>query len=168
MLNLILHVPDAPHPIGQPVPVGIEVRNASDQPVWIIGILEGSEAGFRYPYYQPTITGPEPLPEPDQLLHFGNVAPLRLGDFHRLASGASFDHTQPVHGAHYHPIRAFRSFHLPAPGKYRLQLTLSTLSQDATEWLGVMETPDKDAILDRLADVPRLKIVSNVAEVEAP
>ncbi len=166
VLNIILHVPDAPQPTGQPVPVGIEVRNASDQPVWIIGVLEGSEAGFRYPYYQPTITGPEPLPEPDQLLHFGNVAPLRLDDFHLLAPGALFDPTQPVHGAHYHPLRAFQSFRPPVPGRYTLQLTLSTESQDPAEWLGIIETPDKDAILDRLADVPRLKIVSNAVEVE--
>lgn len=166
-LQVILHVPDAPQPVGASVPVRVEVRNTSDWAVWMVGVLEGSEVGFRYPHYLPTITGPEPVPEPEGLPHFGNVVPLRLDDFHRLAPGESFDPTEPIHGAHYQSLLTFAQFRPPAPGRYTLQLTLSTESQDATEWLGITETPDKEAILARLADVPRFRIESNPAVIEA-
>lgn len=164
-LDVILHVPESPHPVGASLSVQVEVRNVSDRPLWMIGVLEGSEVGFRYPHYRPTVTGPEPISEPEALPHFGNVAPLRLDDFHRLAPGESFDPTRPVHGAHYHPLLTFTSFRPPGPGRYTLQLTLSTESRDPTEWLGIIETPNKAAILDRLADVPRLRITSNEAVV---
>lgn len=165
-IDVVLHVPDEPQPRGRAVPVRIEVRNTSDEPVWIIGVLEGSEAGFRYPHYTPAIEGPEPIPEPEQLPHFGNMAPLLLDDFHRLEPGASFDPTRSIHGAHYHPIHAFHPFRPSAPGRYTVQLTLSTESQDPAEWLGVIETPDKAAILDRLAEVPRLRVASAPVTVE--
>jgi len=165
-LQVTLHVPDAPQSVGALVPVRVEVRNTSDRAVWMVGVLEGSEVGFRYPHYLPTITGPEPVPEPEGRPHFGNVAPLRLDDFHRLAPGESFDPTEPLHDAHYHPLLTFAQFRPSAPGRYTLQLTLSTKSQDATEWLGIIETPDKEAILARLADVPRLRVESNAASVD--
>lgn len=166
LLDIVVHVPEGPQPVGQRMPVRVEVHNASDRPVWIVGVLEGSEVGFRYPHYLPTIEGPEPVPDPEGLPHFGNMAPLRLDDFYRLAPGASFDPTEPLRGAHYHPLHTFAAFRPPAPGRYTLRLTLSTESQDATEWLGIIETPDKEAILDRLAKVPRLRVESNAATVE--
>lgn len=164
-LAVVLHVPATPQHTGALVPIRVEVHNQSTDLVWIIGVLDGSEAGFRYPHYTPTIEGPAPLPTPEGMPHFGNVAPLRLDDFHRLAPGASFDPTEPIHGAHYYPLRLFQSFRPSQPGRYTVQLTLSTESQDAAEWLGIMETPDKDAILARLAEVPRLRVESNAVVV---
>ena len=165
-IDIVLHVPEAPQQAGTLVPVQVEVHNTSDQPVWIIGVLEGSEVGFRYPHYTPTIEGPEPVPEPEGLPHFGNVAPLLLDDFHRLEPGTSFDPTKSVHGAHYHPLHAFQTFRPPVAGRYSIQLSLSTESQDAAEWLGIIETPDKDAILARLADVPRFRVTSPPVTVD--
>ena len=165
LLDLFLHVPEASQSVGASIPVRVEVRNASDRPVWIVGVLEGSEVGFRYPHYLPTIKGPERMPEPEGLPHFGNVAPLLLDDFHRLDPGDSFDPTQPAHGAHYHPLHTFSPFRPPAPGRYTLQLTLSTTSDDPAEWLGIIETPDKAAILAHLAKIPRLRVASNTAVV---
>ncbi|NBB72203.1 MAG: hypothetical protein GVY35_00830 [Bacteroidetes bacterium] len=43
---------------------------------------------------------------------------------------------------------------------------LSTESQGPTEWLGIIETPDKAAILDHLAEVPRLRVASAPVTVE--
>lgn len=170
LFEVWLHVPETSPSVGHALSVQVEVRNVSDQPLWIVGVLEGSEAGFRYPHYLPTIAGPAPVPDPEGLPHFGNVAPLRPDDFHRLAPGERFDPTRSVHGAHYHPLHAFAPFRPPAPGRYTLQLTLSTESHDPTEWLGIVETPDKAAVLARLADVPRLRVASNevVVRVEPP
>jgi hypothetical protein len=165
-IEIVLHVPEEPQQAGERVPVRVDVRNTSSQPLWIIGVLEGSEVGFRYPHYLPSITGPEPIPEPEQLPHFGNVAPLLLDDFHRLEPGASFDPTRSIHGAHYHPLHTFQAFRPPVAGRYTVQLTLSTESHDPTEWLGIIETPDKAAILDRLAEVPRLRVASAPVTVE--
>jgi hypothetical protein len=53
---LVLRAPAGPQPLGQPVPVIIEVRNASRSGVWMVGVIDGSEQGVRYPRYRPSVT----------------------------------------------------------------------------------------------------------------
>ena len=165
-LVVALTVPTKPQIVGAPVPISIEVRNVSAHPLWMVGVLDGSEMGFRFPHYLPHITGPKPLPPPEGLPWCGNVAPLRLQDFHRLLPGEGFDPTAPQHDASYLPLVTFANFCPSSPGCYELRLTLSTESQQNDDWLGILEYPGKTKVLERLAQVPRLRIESNVAMVE--
>src|SRR4051794_21741743 len=84
--------------VGEPTRVAIELRNISARPVWMVGVLDGSETGFRFPHYGPMVEGPGPHPELE-LPWCGMVAPLRLEDFRRLAPGEGFDPCDPVGGA---------------------------------------------------------------------
>ncbi len=56
MLDLVLYGPEGPQPVGRPAPIQVEVRNTGAREVWIAGVLDGSEAGLRYPHYLPSVT----------------------------------------------------------------------------------------------------------------
>ena len=165
-LAVILNATIQPHSVGAPVYVSVEVRNISNRPLWMVGVLDGSEIGFRYPHYQPVIAGPEPLPAPE-LGDCGNVAPLRLSDFRHLVPNEGFDPTDARDGAGYLPLRTFTNFRPPVPGRYELRLIVSTESLQVEEWLGILEYPGKEAVLARLALVPRVRVESNLLVVEA-
>lgn len=161
-LSVILTVPSDPQKVGVVVPVKIEVRNVSSDPVWMIGVLDGSEQGYRFPQYQPSITSEPPVPPPE-MEECGNLAPLRLQEFTHLDPNESFDPTVSDSGAAYLPIYTFANFVAPAPGSYQFRLKLSTRSDNEDDWLGMRGYPGESDVLARLKDVPRVEVESNVA-----
>lgn len=165
-LAITLTVPPGPQAVGAFVPVTVAVRNASDRPVWVVGVLDGSEAGFRCPRYTPEIVGPRPLPPVEGMPWCGMVAPLRPVDFRELRPGESFDPTTAAGFEAYFPLVAFNNFYPPYPGRYELRLTLSTESAREEDWLGLTDYPQKQAARALLAKVPRLTVPSNTAVVE--
>src|SRR5687768_4038395 len=88
-------------PVGQAADIAVQVRNQGAAPVWIVGVLDGSEEGVRYPHYRPAVTRDglvvaAPPPPEDPL-----VGPLRVADFRRLGPGETFDPTRGNGGAAY-------------------------------------------------------------------
>jgi len=141
----------------------VEVRNAGPGDVWMVGVLDGSEDGVRYPHYRPSVTRDgvtvvEPRAPEDPL-----VGPLRVADFQRLRPGGAFDPTRRDGAAAYLPLFTFASFCPSERGDYRYTLTLSTESGRPEEWLGRF---GQEAVLDLVARVPRLTVTSNALEVE--
>jgi hypothetical protein len=163
-LSVLLTVPSVSQKVGVVVPVKIEVRNVSANALWIVGVLDGSEQGYRFPHYRPSIRSEQPVPPPE-MEACGNLAPLRLQDFTRLDPNQSFDPTVSDSGAAYLPIYTFASFVAPAPGTYQFQLKLSTRSDKDEDWLGRPGYPGESDVLARLEDVPRVEVESNVATV---
>jgi len=163
---LVLRAPAGPQPVGQPVPVVVEVRNASGGDVWMVGVIDGSEEGVRYPRYRPSVSRggavvAAPPPPEDPL-----VGPLHEADFRRLGPGEGFDPTRGEGGAAYLPLSTFASFRPAQPGAYRYELTLSTESAQPEEWLGRFgQDPDRAVVLDLIARVPRVTVTSHL-EVE--
>lgn len=159
-LDVLLRTPAGPHPAGRPVPVDVEVRNAGDADMWMVGVLDGSEEGIRYPRYRPSVTHgyaivAAPPPPEDPL-----VGPLRVTDFRRLGPGEAFD---PTRGGHYLPLATFGSFRAAEPGVYRYTLALSTESAQPEEWLGRFgQDQERAAVLDLVARVPRVTITASV------
>jgi hypothetical protein len=158
-LSIILSAAPSGHRVDQAVAVSIEVRNISQKPLRIVGVLEGSEMGVRFPHYIPAIKAPVKY-EPE-MEAYGNVAPLRAVDFRLLLPQESFDPTKPLDDAAYLPLFLFRNFRPPAPGVYELSLTLSTESERDEQWIGIRGYPGEEKALELLKDVPRLKIRSN-------
>src|SRR5215210_7640513 len=106
-LSIMLHSPEQKQGVGMLIPIKIEVRNLSQQSVWIVGVVDGSEDAIRYPHYLPRISMAgqvvaEPPPPEDPL-----VGPLRLVDFRLLVPGEVFDPTRPHPGATFLPISTF-------------------------------------------------------------
>lgn len=164
-LAITLSAPPGPYRARRALKLRIELKNISGRPLWIIGVVDGSEAGYRYPHWEPLITGPEPL-SPEGTPWCGNVAPLLLTDFRQLQPNEVVDPTKAAEGAGWLPLVAFEGFSPPVPGIYRVQLILDTGSQKAEEWLGIVGYQGESAVLQRLSQVPRLRVESNTLTIE--
>jgi len=153
--------------VGQPVELRVQIHNDSDHSIWMVGVVDGSEGGVRFPRYVPEVKLDGQVvaaapPQEDPL-----VGPLRVEDFRKLDPGESFDPTQPSHGAAYLPLSTFANFVPSKQGKYRFELALSTESDSAERWLGRFNQEDERAsVLELIKEVPSLA-VSAAIELEA-
>lgn len=154
--------------VGSTIPIAVKLRNLSKHPVWIVGVLDGSEAGIRYPQFLPQVSVGEKIFPSSIAAECGMVAPLHLRDFRMLSAGESFDPTLPVAGASYLTIDTFMRFRPPFPGRFEFSLTFSSESPDLDAWLGVLEYPGHEAVRARLLEVPRMRLTAtaNVQVVE--
>jgi len=164
MLVLSLSAP-ASVAVGAPVSIRVALENRSGQAIWVVGVLDGSEAGARFPHYLPTISGPPGVPEPPPPW-CGMLMPLRLQEFQLLQAGKQFDPTQATAEASFVPITIFTNFRASQPGRYSFHLTFSTLSQGDDAWLGAAGGSEEAAVRRRIAQVPRMQIVAQPVIVE--
>lgn len=164
-LAVLLTGPDTPCRVGEPVAISVEVRNASGSPLRMVGVLDGSEAGFRFPKYRPEISGLAAGPMADDVFWCGTVAQLHLLDLRLLKPGKGFDPCASVDGTAYLPLAAFLNFRPVAPGSCRFKLSIDT-SGPEDEWLGRKNIPDEEEIRRLLGEVPRGIYVSNTLEIE--
>jgi hypothetical protein len=153
--------------VGRPIGLRVAIHNATDHGIWMVGVVDGSEGGVRFPRYAPSVmldgrvVAAPPRPE-DPL-----VGPLRVEDFHRLDPGESFDPTEPSHGAAYLPLSTFANFVPSKQGNYRFELSLSTESDSPERWLGRFNQEDERApVLELIEKVPPVA-VSAAFEIEA-
>lgn len=157
ILVLTLLVPPDPVVVGASVPIAVEVRNVSERPVWIVGVVDGSEEGIRYPHYRPrvslggeTVAAPPPAEDP-------LVSPLRVVDFVVLQPGEAFDPEGAGYGRAYLPLSTFANFRPTQPGTYVLGLSLSTESASPENWLGRFnQDAEREVVLHLVSQVPRL------------
>lgn len=159
ILSVVLTTTDEPHAVGAPIPVSVRVRNVSDDPIVIVGVLDGSEAGVRFPHYSTQITGTGDVPA--AAIEFDMLAPIRPTDFRRLAPGEEFDPTDRLVSSGYLPLVRFNDFRPPAPGRYELRLTLATDADDPSAWFGTWNQQDTERITALVAQVPRVRVESN-------
>jgi hypothetical protein len=152
-LQLTLQVPRGPARVGEPVPLGVRVTNIAASRLHMVGVVDGSETGQRFPYYLPTIrTGDavvRPGPPEDPL-----VGPLRRSDVIQLDPGDSFDPTSA--GGHaYLPLSTFANFRPPSPGRYTFELTLDTRAPEPARWLGRFgQDAEREAVLAAVRTIP--------------
>jgi hypothetical protein len=164
ILVLSLLVPDAPIPVGASAPVAVDIRNVSERPVWVVGVVDGSEEAIRYPHYRPQISRDgevvaEPPPPEDPL-----VSPLRSVDFRLLNPGESFDPTRGEQGSAYQALSTFVNFRPAVPSVYTYSLTFSTESASLEQWLGRFnQDAEREAVLERAAQVPRVTLTATAS-----
>ena len=161
-VKLVLEAPGEAH-VGRPVELRIAIRNGTDHRIWMVGVVDGSEGGVRFPRYAPSvkldgrIVAEPPAPE-DPL-----VGPLRAEDFHRLEPGESFDPTRSSKGEAYLPLSTFANFVPPKRGRCRFELVLSTESDSPERWLGRFNQEDERApVLDLIERVPRCTVTAAI------
>jgi hypothetical protein len=153
------------HPVGEPVPIGIEVRNVGERELCLVGVLDGSETGVRYPHYRPSValdgeTVAEPEAPEDPL-----VGPIRLADIQRVRPGEGFDPTDRAVAPGYLPLITFATFRPVRLGIYRFRLELDMTGHRPEAWFGRFgQTTDGD-LLGLLATVPAAT-VSTFVDVE--
>jgi hypothetical protein len=164
-LSIVLSTPKGVHRVGQPVAVAVAVCNVSESPVQIVGVLDGSETGVRFPHYLPEIKSSVEF-EPPEMEVCGTAAPLRITDFRLLLPKDCFDPAKSAGEASYLPLFTFNNFRPSRAGVYELSLTLSTASERDEQWLGVTGYPGEEKVLELLKEVPRLTVESNVLIVK--
>jgi hypothetical protein len=164
-LSIVLSTSKDIHRTGQPIDVSIKICNISDAPVRLVGVLDGSETGVRFPHYLPEIKASVEF-EPPELEACGNASPLRTTDFRLLKPQECFDPTKSAGEASYLPLFTFQNFSPSQAGLYELSLTLSTESRRDEQWLGTLGYPGEEKVLKLLKEVPRLNIKSNILTVQ--
>jgi hypothetical protein len=153
------------HPVGESVPLGVEVRNVGDRDSCLVGVLDGSEAGIRYPHYRPSVAcggeivaAPEPPEDP-------LVGPIRSADIRRVRPGEGFDPTDRAVAPGYLPLSTFVAFRPDRPGTYRFGLELDMTQRRPEAWYGRFGQTTDEELLGLLAAVPPVA-VSAFVEVE--
>jgi hypothetical protein len=150
-LSLALDAPAGPSPVGRPVAVRPELRNESAEEVWVVGVLDGSETGTRYPHWLPSIRLGDRIVAAPPAAEDPLVGPLRASDFRRLAPGEALEPGR---------LATFAIFAPAEPGAYVYTLELSTESPRAEDWLGAFNQ-DPSAV-ELVARVPRLTLRAEV------
>ena len=148
--------------LGEPPDLSVRVVNTSDEPVWMVGVLPGSE-GMRYPRYEVEIEGPSgqaARPFPEGMDYARGLQPT---DFKRLAPGESFD---PQEGRQFIPIQQLAWFKPSQPGTYRFRVRLDTREENPREWLGHTYVRDQAKVMAMLQQVPKVEVESNTLEIE--
>ncbi len=153
---------EEPQPFVEPPPWSVRVTNISTEPIWIVGVLPGSE-GLRYPLYLVEIEGPSGPVELRFPEGLDMVRGLRPEDFVRLAPGESFD---PQQGPGFVPIQSLAWFKPREPGRYRVRLRLDTTAEDPRLWMGHTYVRDRRRVEQLLRLVPRVDIRSDPVEFE--
>jgi hypothetical protein len=148
--------------LEEPPDLSVRLTNVSDRPVWVVGVLPGSE-GLRYPQYVAEIEGPSgPVrrPFPEGLDYARGLSPE---DFVRLDPGESFD---PQQGKSFIPIQQLAWFKPSEPGKYRLQVRFDATEDDPHQWMGHTFVHDRHEVEKLIDQVPHVKVQSNTLEIE--
>jgi hypothetical protein len=146
---------------SDPLDLSVQITNISNRPVWMVGVVPGSE-GLRYPRYLAEIqgpAGPERTRLPEDLDY---VRGLRAEDFVRLDPGQSFD----PQGEGFVPIQHLAWFRPSKPGRYRLRLCFDATEPNPKRWMGHTRGADERRVEMLIQRVPQIKVWSNTLEIE--
>jgi len=148
--------------LGEPLNLSVQITNVSESPIWMVGVLPGSE-GMRYPQYTAEIEGPSgpvDLGFPEGIDY---ARGLQAEDFVRLDPGESFD---PQEGRDFVPIQQLAWFMPSEPGTYRLRLRFDATAEDLNLWMGHTPVRDPSTVEGLIRRVPQVAICSNTLEIE--
>jgi len=148
-------------PLTEPGDLSVRITNVSEEPIWMVGVLPGSE-GLRYPHYLAEIEGPDgpvSMQFPEELDY---VRGLQSEDFVRLGPGESFD----PQGKGFVPIQQLAWFKPVRPGKYRLRLQFDATAKSPRQWLGHTLVRDRQEVERLIGQVPPVTVWSNALEIE--
>lgn len=148
-------------PLGRPLSLSVRVSNLSDEPIWLVGVLPGSD-GQRYPQYVPEIEGPAGPVQVQSPEALDYVPGLRLEDFVLLAPGDSFD----PQGKGFIPIQRLAWFRPSEPGTYRFRLLFDSTGLDPRDWMGHTHVPHMHKVESLIKQVPKVQVWSNTLEIE--
>lgn len=141
--------------------LSVWITNVSREPVWMVGVLPGSD-GLRYPRYLIEIeapTGPLQISLPEELDY---ARGLRAEDFVPLAPGEGFD----PQGKGFIPIQKLAWFKPAEPGRYSLRLCFDATAEDPREWMGHTQVHDREKLEMLIRRVPAVKVWSETLEIE--
>jgi hypothetical protein len=141
--------------------LSVSITNVSQEPIWMVGVLPGSD-GLRYPLYLVEVeapSGPLRISLPEGLDY---ARGLRVEDFVRLAPGEGFD----PQGEGFIPLQQLAWFKPAERGQYRIRLCFDATAGDPREWLGHTPVRDREKVEMLIRQVPAVKAWSEAVEIE--
>jgi hypothetical protein len=146
---------------GQKPVFRVRLINRTDRAIYLVGSLDASDVGWRYPKLTVDRTGPQPAAG---LGRCGNMNNLREEDFVRVEPGASLDPYDPKHG--FFSSYYLHDLPLETPGEYTFTLTYDSREGDIARWWGFMGPGEPNREMRRrFEQVPKGAYTSNSVTV---
>lgn len=145
---------------GQVPAFSVRLINRSDETICLVGSLDGSDVGWRYPKLTAQREGPV---ETAAIGRCGNMNNLREEDFVTLKPGQGFDPYDAERGFFGNQVLREK---LTEPGEYTFTLTYDTDEHDIGKWWGFMGPGEPTAGMKRrFAKVPKGTFESNTVTI---
>ncbi len=118
---------------GEIPQVKVSITNKSGKDVHLVGSLDGSDVGWRFPKcgFELLDTGGKVLPE-KQSMRCGNMNTLKITDFAKVAAGAEFN---PAGKGFFGSSQLYRFRELP-PATYILRFYYQTSTKSVQDYFG--------------------------------
>jgi formylglycine-generating enzyme required for sulfatase activity len=143
---------------GKAPKIAVQIVNHAGRDIYLVGSLDASDCGTRYPHCYFEIVGPSGKPITDDSPRCGYMNLLRQQDFVRVASGGTFDPYQQIDNGFF-PSHLISPDHFSALGEYRIRFVYSTDCEPIGGWLG------NEKLNPLLRQVPKMKVVSNEIKI---
>src|SRR5262245_7353276 len=148
---------------GKAPTVKVEIANWTDEEIYLVGSLDGSDWKWRYPLCYFEVTGPDGQSAVKSPGRCGNMNPLREKDFVKVPNGGKFNPFQKVDGYGFFSAHQISPDTFKEMGEYRIRFIYSTNQASIKTWLGDGKADDK--LVNLLEKVPKTTVSSNEIRV---
>lgn len=140
---------------GKEVQFRVRIKNISDRDVTVVGCLDGSSSGKRYPHFNRSVTPSEPMAE---RMGCGNCNSLRDSDLKVLKPGETFDPFGPNSFGNW-----LAKWTPPKEGTYTVRWTFDYTAKDLSEWNGPIERRmGMGGLEEQLKKIPKVSLAATV------
>ena len=151
--------------VGESPAIEVRLRNKTNRTIRLVGCLDGSDLGWRFPHCVFEVDGPPGHRGPG-IGRCGNTNALRAEDFVDLRAGESLNPFMRIDDYGFFGSSALDFTHFMVPGKYTVRFRYSTNSSKILEWVGIAGPPAKDSAVARLfPEVAKFETTSNSIEL---
>jgi len=155
--------------LGEVPKITVRITNNTQQDVFLVGSLDGSDCKWRYPHCYFTIEQPDGKLTPVAYGRCGMMNGLRAENFVKVAPKGSFDPYMRIDFGFF-PSSQIRKKTFSRPGLYKLRFVYSTECDDIKKWLGSAAghwEKNKDPELAGLFErVPKLTLEGNEITIQ--
>lgn len=155
--------------------VDVKIKNSSKQNINLIGSIDGSDTKIKLPFCLFIVQKENETVQHHGFIGCGNVLNLRPSDFIEIGINESFSpfvegETYSAFGTIIGNKIALQADFFDGAGKYKIQFVYSTLSDQINDFLGYdlasYSKEELDTLSEKLENVPRIQLYSNILEVE--
>lgn len=152
---------------GQVPRVKVSITNKSGKDVHLVGSLDGSDVGWRFPKcsFELLDTTGKPVPQKQPMSRCGNMNTLKTTDFVKVAAGTEFN---PIGKGFFGSWQLYRFEQLP-PGTYILRFYYQTSTKGVQDYFGDERMMGQKTVAPEIQklfeSVPLIDIKSNDLQI---
>jgi len=147
--------------------VNVSITNKSGKDVYLVGSLDGSDVGWRFPKcgFELLDSTGKPVPQKQPMGRCGNMNTLKITDFVRVAADTDFN----PYGQGFFGSRQIYRFEQLPPGTYILRFYYQTSTNDVQDYFGDERMMEKKITFPKIQKlfeaVPLIDIKSNELKI---